>query len=192
MKNISIVILIALVLVLGFLYFTEKKSSVSYEPWPETTPAMVRPTTNNNQGQNNSAPINQTPTNNNQQEQYEYSNSGYDFFVDLSGRIVTQKIATGITRQMFYFDKPSGEREFIVSIFTSSQWEQYWNSLSTTFDYVGTVTQDDVTFNHYTKPAVDPGINDPQTLHYYIAQHNGFYYEIYTTNSSYLSSFGFL
>lgn len=195
MKNIIIAILVAIILILGFLFFTQKKSNVNYEPWPETEPAIVRPTTTNNNSypvQNNPAPINPAPTNNNEQEQHEYSNSGYDFFVDLSGRVVMQKTAVGIARQMFYFDKPNGEREFIVSVFTSAQWEQYWNSLSTTFDYVGTVTQDGVTFNYYTKPALDPGINDPQTLHYYIAQHNGFYYEIYTTNPSYLNSFGFL
>lgn len=39
MKNIIIAILVALVLVFAFLFFTHKKSNVSYEPWPETEPA---------------------------------------------------------------------------------------------------------------------------------------------------------
>jgi hypothetical protein len=47
MKNIIIAILVAIILILGFLFFTQKKSNVNYEPWPETEPATVKPTTNN-------------------------------------------------------------------------------------------------------------------------------------------------
>lgn len=64
MKNIIIAILVAVVLVFAFLFFTQKKSGVSYEPWPETEPATVRPTTTNNNSypvQNNPAPVNPAP-----------------------------------------------------------------------------------------------------------------------------------
>lgn len=67
MKNIIIAILVAIILVLGFLFFTQKKGNVNYEPWPETTPATVKPTTNNYPVSNNPAPASSTPTNTNSQ-----------------------------------------------------------------------------------------------------------------------------
>lgn len=60
MKNIIITILVAVALVFVFLFFTEKKSNISYEPWPETEPATVRPTTNTqstNQGKLSNANV---------------------------------------------------------------------------------------------------------------------------------------
>lgn len=187
MKDTLIAILVLIVLVLGYFFIKEKNQDDNRNPWPETEPAT--PTNNNPTSTNN----NQTNTNNNPTpEQHEYANSVYDFYVDLDGRVVTQKTAVGMDHQMMYFDKPNGERDFIVSVFTDSQWQRYWNSLSTTYDFVGTVMIDGVTFNYHTKPAIDPGINDPQTLHYYIAEHNGLYYQIYTTNTAHINSFGFL
>lgn len=44
MKNVIIAILVAIVLVFAFLFFTQKESNVSYEPWPETEPSTVKPT----------------------------------------------------------------------------------------------------------------------------------------------------
>lgn len=63
MKNIVIAILVAVILVLGFLFLTQKKSGVNYEPWPETEPATVKPATNTN----NNSPVsnNSTQTNTN-------------------------------------------------------------------------------------------------------------------------------
>lgn len=62
MKNIIIAILVAVILILGFLFFTQKKSNVSYEPWPETEPATVKSVTNNSPVQNNTAPVSSAPT----------------------------------------------------------------------------------------------------------------------------------
>lgn len=63
MKNVIIAILVAVVIIFAFLLFTQKKNDISYEPWPETTPATVKPTTTNNYSvQNNPAPISPTPT----------------------------------------------------------------------------------------------------------------------------------
>lgn len=62
MKNIIIAILVAIILILGFLFFTQKKSSISYEPWPETTPATVKPTTTNNTTNNYPVQSNMTST----------------------------------------------------------------------------------------------------------------------------------
>lgn len=63
MKKVIIAILVAIILVLGFLLFTQKKTNVNYEAWPETEPATVRPTTNNYPVQNNPAPTQTNPTN---------------------------------------------------------------------------------------------------------------------------------
>jgi hypothetical protein len=41
MKNIIIAILVAIILILGFLFFTQKKSNVNYEPWPEAAALKV-------------------------------------------------------------------------------------------------------------------------------------------------------
>jgi hypothetical protein len=46
MKNTLIAILVIGLLVLGFLFIKEKNKPVAYEPWPETEPATVKPTTN--------------------------------------------------------------------------------------------------------------------------------------------------
>lgn len=46
MKNTLITILVLVVLVLGFLFIKEKNKPAAYEPWPETEPATVKPTTN--------------------------------------------------------------------------------------------------------------------------------------------------
>jgi hypothetical protein len=82
MKNIIIAILAVVVLVFAFLFFTQKKTSVNYEPWPETAPATVRPTTNsttNNyypvSGNSNSTPTTSTPVNNSQNTNGSASNS---------------------------------------------------------------------------------------------------------------------
>lgn len=64
MKNTLILILVIMLLVLGFFFFKEKNKPIAYEPWPETEPATVRPTTTNNNSypvQNNPAPVNPTP-----------------------------------------------------------------------------------------------------------------------------------
>lgn len=45
MKNIVIAILVALLIVAGFMIAAKKKANVAYEPWPETEPATVTPTT---------------------------------------------------------------------------------------------------------------------------------------------------
>lgn len=60
MKNIIIAILVAVVLVFAFLFFSQKKNNLSYEPWPETEPATVKPTTTNNQPANQSKLSNAT------------------------------------------------------------------------------------------------------------------------------------
>lgn len=192
MKNtLTITILVLLVLVLGFLFIKEKNSrDTRINEWPETVPA----TPTNNNSQSNSNGNNQQDQNNptQQQEDYEYEDNR-GFYVDLAGRVITEKTATGSTYKIIYFDKPNGERDFIVSIFTPSEWQKYWNSLSSSFnDYRGQVTFNGATFDYYVKPAVDPGISDPQTLHYYITQHDGVYYQVYTTNPANVSSFGFL
>lgn len=195
MKNIIITILVVLVLILGFLYFTQKKNNVNYEPWPETTPATVRPTTNNTTNnypvQNNPVPVTTTPT---QQNTYEYKNEVGGFYVDLSGRVISE--STIADQHRIFFDKPNRgvnePRDFYVRYYTTTEWQEHWSSMSTTYDYVGTVSYNGITFQHYTKPAVDPGINDPQLIHFYMTNNDGTYYEIYSSNESYLNSFGFL
>lgn len=190
MKNIIIAILVAIILVLGFLFFTQKKSNVNYEPWPETEPATVKPTTNY-PIQNN--PTTNTNNNSSQQEDHEYENLAGGFYVDMSGRVISESTIAG---HRIFFDKPNRginePRDFYVRYFSATEWQQYWSSRSTTYDYAGTVTYNGITFQHYTREAVDPGIDDPKLIHSYMANNNGIYYEIYSTNPSYLNSFGFL
>ncbi len=89
MKNIIIATLIAIILVLGFIFFTQKKSNVSYEPWPETVPA--RPT-NNQSTQNNQTPTqNGSTTTNNNQSQIVWVESSESQLQYPSGFIVEER-----------------------------------------------------------------------------------------------------
>lgn len=78
MKNIIIAILVALVLILGFLFFSQKKSPVSYEPWPETEPATVKPT----MPKPNPTPASQTTPPAANSTTSEYKNNQIGFSID--------------------------------------------------------------------------------------------------------------
>lgn len=188
MKNTLIAILVLIILVLGYLFIKEKTSYRStINEWPETVPAI--PTNNNQTSTNNNNPAPQTS--------HEYSNTEYGFYVDIPGRTVTLRDMVGRGGKRFLFEKPNqGEnslKDFSVTVMTSEDWQQQWDSYaSTAYQNEGTVTYNGIVFNHYTTPAVDPGIDEPQTLHFYVTQQDGLYYQVYTTNPSYLSSFGFL
>lgn len=184
MKNTLIAILVVIILVGAYLFIREKTAPTDYSNvWPETEPAT--PTNNQGNSNNNSAP---------QEDDYEYKNTQGGFYVDLSGRITSESTTAGQHR--IFFDKPNRgvnePRDFYVRYFNSTEWQQSWSSSSTTYDYVGTVTYNGITFQHYTRPAVDPGINDPKLLHFYMTNNDGIYYEIYSQDPSYLSSFGFI
>lgn len=118
MKNTIITILVAVILVLGFLFFTQKKSNVSYEPWPETEPATVRPTTNNYPAQNNLAPTQTNPTTSATKT---YSGNGFkiDYPADMT---VSEEDAEGGPYRMIYFSRGS----ISISYVRNSAWfEQY-------------------------------------------------------------------
>lgn len=184
-NNILVLILVLGILVLGFLYMKEKGSDNNLSENESTSE-------NNNTNETDSDDDSETNNNSTPLEEHEYTDSTHGFYMDLDGRVVTDKNAVGFGHHITYFDKSNGQRDAMVESFTNAQWQQYWNSLSTTYNYVGVVEENGLTFKYYTKSAVDPGPNDPQTLHYYIIQQNGLYYQIMVTNPNLLSSFGFL
>lgn len=99
MKNTLIAILVLVILVLGFLFIKEKnKPVVDNNVWPETEPATVKPTTNN-----------QTNTNNNSSPQSlvvkTFSNPFYGFKIDYPADIIPEgeQDTQGVPQHTIYF-----------------------------------------------------------------------------------------
>jgi len=134
----------------------------------------------------------------NTNQTYTYSNNEFGFYVDIPGRVVTpENRAMSVYEERFFFDRPNqgqqSPRDFYVAIMTPDGWQQQWdNYASTVYQYEGTVSYNGITYNHYTTPAVDPGIDEPQELNFYVTQHDGLYYQIYSIDPSNLNNFGFL
>jgi hypothetical protein len=142
MRKVIIAILVAIILVLGFLFFTQKKTDISYEPWPETEPATVK-STSNYPVQNNPTPTQVNPTTPTTQTSTTKTFSGYGFKINYPKDIVVQEEdAEGGPYRIIYFVPDA-----MVSVVSNADFhEQY--SISE-YEYLTTKTVNGITFEMY-------------------------------------------
>lgn len=138
MKNVIIAILVAVVIIFAFLLFTQKKTDVNYEPWPETEPATVKPTKNNT---TNNYPVSNNPTTQNSVTKT-YKGNGFtiDYPADMT---VSEEDAEGGPYRMVYFSRGS----ISISYVKNSSWFEQYDLAE--LEYVGSQIINGNTFKIY-------------------------------------------